>query len=66
MKKKMKIGIRKEGKEVAFQDGTYSLKTIDKHMFLLDICKEKLIQISKQNTYKLKDLKIFKVLWTTY
>ena len=38
----MKKQLRREGKEVAFQNGTYSLKTIDirYNMFLLDIHKK--------------------------
>ena len=38
----MKKELRREGKEVAFQNGTYSLKTIDirYNMFLLDIHKK--------------------------
>ena len=39
IKKKVKIEIRRRGKEVDFQGGTYSLKTINLNMFLLDIYK---------------------------
>ena len=65
--------MRRERKEVTFQDGTYSLKTIIYNMLLLDVHKnifqEKGIQIFQtkfENTYKLKHLKIFEVLWTTH
>ena len=39
MKTKVKTEMRRGGKEVGFQGGAYSLKTIDIHMFLLDIYK---------------------------
>ena len=68
MKNKVKTEMRRGGKEVGFQGGAYSLKTID--MFLLDIYKnlfyEKEFNFSKQNTHKLKDIGLLKVLWTAY
>ena len=39
IKKKVKMEMRSGGKEVDFQGGTYSLKTINLNMFLLDIYK---------------------------
>ena len=57
--------VRKEGKEVAFQDGTYSLKTIQ-HIFTRcsqkTYSRENEFRFSEQNTYKFKDLKLFEVL----
>ena len=38
-KKKVKIEMTREGKKVDFQGGTYSLKKINIHMFLLDVYK---------------------------
>ena len=43
--------MRREGKEVAFQNGTYSLKTIKYNMFLLDFHK---------NIFQGKQIQIFK------
>ena len=70
--------MRREGKEVAFQDGN-NLKTINMTIFiednkhtahvLIDIHKKNsrknTFRFFKQNTYKLKDLNLCKVLWTT-
>ena len=39
IKNKMKMEMRRGGKEVEFQGGTYSLKTLNIRMFLLDIYK---------------------------
>ena len=62
--------MRRGGKEVGFQGGTYSLKTIYIHMFLLDIYKkiffETNLDFSSNFSHTLKDLDLFKVLWTTY
>ena len=58
----------REGKEAAFKNGTYSLKTIDiEHVFTwysqkYTYSRKNEFRFSKQNTYKLKDLKLFKVL----
>ena len=69
--KKVKIEMRREGKEVDFKCGTYSLKKISIHMFFTWYLKtifsmKNEFRFSKQNTHKLKDLELFKVLWTTY
>ena len=54
--------MRREGKEVGFQS-----EKININMFLLDIYKiYSRKNESKQNKHKLKDLELFKVLWTTY
>ena len=63
--------MRREGKEVTLQNGTYSLKTIDIQtcfylIFTKTYSRKKEFRFSKQNTYKLEDLKLFKVLSATY
>ena len=62
--------MRRDGKEVAFQDETSSLKTINTHVFTW--YSQKYIQGKTNSDFpnkidkKLKDLKLFKVLRTTY
>ena len=70
IKKKVKREMRREGKEVAFQVGTYSFKTIsiqyvstwDSQKYILG---KNEFKFSKQNTCKLKDLKLFEDLGKT-
>ena len=65
------MAMRREGKKVAFQDGSISLKTRNIRqvfylIFTITYSRKNEFRFSKQNTCKLKDLKLFKVLWTTY
>ena len=57
--------MRRGGREVGFQGGTYSLKTINiQHVFILYSHKYILgkTNLDFQNTHEFKDLKLFKVL----
>ena len=51
----MKMEMRRGGKEVEFQGGTYSLKTLNIRMFLLDIYK---------NIFQEKQIQIFQAKFT--
>ena len=71
VKKKMKMEMRRGRKEVDFLGGTYSLKTTDiQHVFTwylqIHILEKMNLDFPSNKTHKLKDLEIFKVLWTTY
>ena len=63
----MKIGMRRKGKEVAFQEQTYFLKTINiQHVFN---SYSKTYMLGKTNldfTNKMKRSLVINFLWTTY
>ena len=63
--------MKRRGKGGHFQGGTFSLKTINLYscfylVFLKIYSRKNELRFSKQNTHKLKDLELFKVLWTNY